>query len=127
MGRAMSAITIQQMANRIAELLEERLSVSGSGLADKLKRGGDKLPRKVRAAATELARSAEMAQSPKLYLQLDQEAIARAYDLCSQHLNGLQKWDRRRTSAERWLLSLILSLSTLALFIALILKWRGYI
>lgn len=122
----MSAIAIQQMADRVAELMETRLGIKGRGLAEKLKRGGGKLPRKVRTAASELSKAAEMAQSPKLYLQLDQAAIAQNYDLCLRHLGGLQKWARRRALMENWLLSLLTSLIVLAAIIAAILRWRGY-
>ncbi len=122
----MSATAIQQMADRVAELMEARLGVKGRGLAEKLKRGGGKLPRRVRTAAADLSKAADMAQNPKLYLQLDQAAIAQNYDLCLRHLGGLQKWARRRAMAENWLLSLITSLVILAAIIAAILRWRGY-
>ena len=127
MSEDMSAIAIQQMADRVANLLESRLKISGKGLSEKLKRGGRKLPRKVRLAATNLANWSEMSKNPKLYLQLDQEAVAEAYDTCSRHLGGLHKWDRRRAVAENWLLSLLGSLAGVALVLVLILKWRGYI
>ena len=122
----MSAITLQQMADRVAELMEARLAVKGRGLTEKLRRGGSKLPRKIRRAAQDLATAAERAQNPKLFLQLDQSAIALAYDTCLRHLNGLQKWDRRRAMAEGWALSLVLSLAFLAALIVLVLTWRGY-
>lgn len=123
----MSAITLQQMADRVAELLEARLAVKGRGLTEKLRRGGGKLPRKVRMAAQDLAAAAEMGQNPKLFLQLDQAAMALAYDTCLRHLNSLQKWDRRRAFAEGWALSLMLSLLVLAALIVLVLDWRGYL
>ncbi len=122
----MSAITIQQMADRVSELMETRLSVAGRGLSEKLKRGGRKLPRKVRVAATALAKSAELAQNPKLLLQVDPEAVAMNYDICLRHLGGLHKWDRRRAFAESWALSLITSLLVLAAIIVAVLRWRGY-
>lgn len=123
----MSAITVQQMADRVAELMETRLSVKGRGLTEKLKRGGRKLPRRVRLSAVELARAAELAQNPKLFLQVDQEAVAQNYDACLRHLGGLQKWDRRRAFAESWALSLITSLLVLAAIIVGLLRWRGYV
>ena len=122
----MSAATIQQRADRVAELMETRLKVAGRGLEEKLHRGGRKLPRRERNAATELAKAAAMAQNPKLFMQLDQEAIAQAYDTCLRHLGGLQKWGRRRAFFEGWLLSVVTSMVVLAAIIAVILRWRGY-
>ncbi len=39
----MSAITIQQMADRVAQLMEQRLRIKGAGLAEKLSRGGGRV------------------------------------------------------------------------------------
>lgn len=86
----MSAITIQQMADRVAALMEQRLGVRGNGLAEKLRRGGRRLPRKVRAEAQELADFAEKAKNPKLLVQMDQARVAACYDGCLRYLRGLQ-------------------------------------
>ena len=51
----MSAVTIQQMADRVAELLQERLSAHGVDLRARLKKAGRRLPRKVRSAGEKLA------------------------------------------------------------------------
>ncbi len=48
---AMGAATIQQMADRVAALLDEKLDVRGRTLGDRLRRGAGKLPRAVRAEA----------------------------------------------------------------------------
>ncbi len=127
MGKVMSAITLQQMADRVADLMESRLKVGGKGLSEKLKRGGNKLPRRVRAAAADLAKAADLARNPKLFLQLDQAAIAEAYDLCLRHLGELHRWDRVRGLAESWLLSLVTSLIVLGGLIFAVLRWRGYV
>lgn len=123
----MATVTLQRMADRVADLMESRLKVNGKGLAEKLKRGGNKLPRKVRVAASELAKAAELAKNPKLQMQLDHAALARSYGLCMRHLGELQKWDRRRALAEGWLLSLLTSLLVLGALIVVILRWRGYL
>jgi hypothetical protein len=91
----MSAVTIQQMADRVAGLMEERLGVSGSGLTEKLRRGRRLLPRSVRAQAQELADLAEKSKNPKLLVQIDQNRVASCYDTCVRHLSGLRKGSAR--------------------------------
>lgn len=123
----MSAATIQQMADRVAALMEERLRVRGRTLSDKLARGGRLLPRAVRAEARSLATFAEMAQNPKLLLQIDEARVAQAYDVCVRHLGGIDAWGRGRSMAMGILTSLVGNLMILALLVAAILVWRGFL
>jgi hypothetical protein len=88
-GAGMGAVAIQQMADRVADLMEERLRVRGVGLSTKLRRGRRHLPRKVALAASELADAAEKAQNPKLLVQIDQGKVAENYDICVRHLNAI--------------------------------------
>lgn len=87
----MSAVTIQQMADRIAELMEERLRIRGKDLPAKLRRGGRLLPRRVRQAAQDLATAAEKGRNPKLLVQIDMGAVAADYDLCLRHLTSVER------------------------------------
>lgn len=117
----MGAITIQQMADRVAALMEERLGIKGTGLAAKLRRGGRRLPRKVRTAAEDLAEAAHMSQNPKLLLQVDETRVAEAYDLCLRHLVT-----QRRTGV--WAAagrSLAASLVVLMVLVAGVAVWIG--
>ncbi|EEW26091.1 hypothetical protein [Rhodobacter ferrooxidans] len=122
----MGAVTIQQMADRVAGLMEERLGVKGTGLAEKLARGGRGLPRKVRNAAEDLAKFAEMAQNPRLLLQVDEAAVAEAYDICVRHLGGLAVAGRGLALAGL-LPSVLGSLLVLAALVIGLLAWRGFI
>ena len=85
----MSAVAIQQMADRVADLMEERLRVRGVGLTAKLRKGKRHLPRKVALAAHNLADASEKAQNPKLLVQIDQGKVAEDYDICVRHLNTI--------------------------------------
>lgn len=123
----MSAISIQKMADRVAELMESRLSIKGKRLDDKLRRSSGKMPRKVVRAASELSRAADLAQNPKLLLQMNSSVIARYYDTCTRYLAGAQKWQRRRAIAENWLLSVMTSLGLAAVLLGVLLYWRGYL
>lgn len=122
----MGAVTIQQMADRVAALMEERLGIKGQGLAEKLRKGGHALPRKVRDAADHLAESAHMSQSPKLMLQVNEETVAEAYDVCVKHLGS-----RRRSRGGGFLgnLAVAVGFSVLAAAVLVVgvLYLRGYL
>lgn len=90
----MGVTTVQQMADRVATLMEERLRIGGKGLREKLKRGGRMLPRKIRREAEYLAEVSELALHPKVQLMLDDARIAAAYDACIKYLNPLGAADR---------------------------------
>lgn len=123
----MSAISIQQMAERVAQLMEHRLGARGDGLQAKLKSRGRSLPRKVRHAADALAQAADFAQNPKLLLQIDHAELARNYDTCLRHLGGLKP----RAGWLDGILALAVSVATTLFVVALLvlglMRWRGLI
>jgi len=123
----MGAATIQQMADRVAALMEQRLHARGSGLAAKLARRGRALPRRVRAAASTLGQAAEMAQNPKLLIQIDDSQVAAAYDICLRYLGPLGRGARRKTAALNILASIAFSLMVVAALVVAVLVWRGYL
>ena len=123
----MGAVTIQQMADRVAELMELRLRARGSGLAEKLARGGRALPRRVRAAAGTLAEAAQMAQNPKLLVQIDELRVAAAYDICLLYLGPLGRGARRKGAALDILATMAFSLVVVAALVIGVLVWRGYL
>lgn len=123
----MTGVPIQQMADRVAGLMEERLRVRGQGLSEKLRKGGRLLPRKVRAAAEVLAQGATMAQNPKLLLQVDQAAVAAAYDICVRHLGGVNGGDRRKGLLVGVAASMAMSVLVVALLVIAVLVWRGFV
>ncbi len=121
----MSAVTIQQMADRVAVLMEERLAIKGPGFAAKLKRGGRLLPHKVREAAARLAESAHLSQHPRLLLQVDEARVAEDYDTCLRHLTSLDVWDRRKgvlISLTGTIVVILLAVGVAAVAFA---YWRG--
>lgn len=122
----MSAVTIQQMADRVAQLLEERLGVGGRDLSAKLKRAGRSLPKKVRDSGRLLATSAHRAQNPKLLGQIDMVEVTEAYDVCLKHLIAIDPVGRRRDLFAGILGSV--GFGVLVLLVALFgfLAWRGY-
>lgn len=123
----MSAASIRQMSDRIAALMEQRLGVRGDGLAEKLARGGGKLPREVREAAEHLAESAEAAQNPALFLRLDHGRIARDYDLCLRHLKRARRWEHRGELAIALLGRLAVIVLAVSALVVGLAWWRGLI
>lgn len=123
----MSAATFQQMADRVATLMEERLRIRGRGLAEKLRRGGKALPREVRAAAEALAQAADQSRNPRLLIQIAPEVVAADYDTCLRHLQALNRWDRRKAVLTGVAASILFSLIAVAGLVVAVLAWRGFL
>ena len=123
----MSAVTIQQMADRVAALMEERLHLRGKGLEAKVRKGGRLLPRKVRAAAELLAEASKMAQNPRLLMQIDDGAVAEAYDICVRHLGGVAAGSRRMDALVGIAGSIAFSVLVVAVLVLAVLYWRGFV
>ncbi len=123
----MGAISIQQMAERISALLTERLQIKGQDLADKLRRGGGRLPRKVRVAAQELATASEQSYNPKLLLQINEEKVAGNYDICVKYLTSLNKGYRIRGVLLGLSTSILFSLVAVVGLVLAVLVWRGFL
>lgn len=123
----MSAVTIQQMADRVADLMEQKLRLRGSGLAEKTRKAGRLLPKKVRLAAQALAEAAAMAQVPKLYLQLDAEKIAADYDICLKHLGAVQAGQRGKSLLVSIASGVAFSLLAVAVLVVVVVWWRGLV
>jgi hypothetical protein len=123
----MSAVTLQQMANRVAGLIEERLGVRGNGLDEKLRRGGRHLPRSVRAKARELADFAEKAKNPKLLVQIDQARAAACYDACLRYLSAQRAGSVRMRALVRVASTVALGLLVLGAVILLVQRMQGRI
>lgn len=123
----MPTTTVQQMADRVADLMGEHLKVKGKGLSQILRRGGRLLPRKIRAQARYLAEAAEQAQHPHLRLRIDMARVTEAYDGVCRHLTSLNLWERRRIAALNLLGSVAVNLLLLAAMLIAVLVWRGFL
>ena len=122
-----SGVDVQQMAGRVAELMEARLRIRGSSLSDKLRRGSRFLPRKVRKAAAYLAKSAEQARIPRMHMRLDNAEIARAYDTCIAYLKPLGAEARRKALLFDMLKGLGSGIFGAGVLVLVLLVWRGLV
>lgn len=123
----MGVTTVQQMADRVAALMEERLRIGGKGLREKLRRGGRRLPRKVRREAEYLAEVCDLAQHPKVQLMLDDARIAAAYDACVKYLNPLGAGDRVKGALIGVGGSIAFALLVVVAGVVAVIVWRGLI
>ena len=123
----MSAVTIQQMADRVAALMEQRLGVRGRSLPEKLRRGRRRLPRRLRREAALLADATAQAGHPRLMAQLDHERLSTAYDALVRHLSPLGRSERRTAMLRSIGAGAALAvLAVLCLFFG-VAAWRGLI
>ena len=123
----MSKVSIQQMADRVSALLEQRLKATGPTLEVRIKRAGSKLPRKVRDAAEALVQATQMCESPKLLMQIDYEAVAIAYDICVRHLNSVDLSKRRRGLLLDAGARIAFALLAVVVLVVGVLYWRGFV
>lgn len=123
----MTTTSVQQMADRVSELMAEHLKVRGEGLAGKLRRGGRLLPRKLRAQAQYLAEAAEQARHPHLRIRIDMARVTEAYDGLCRHLTSLNRWERRRVALLNLLGSVAFNLLAVGALLIAVLVWRGYL
>jgi len=123
----MSVTTVQQMADRVASLMEKRMNIAGKGLREKLRRGGRRLPRKVRREAEYLAEVAELAMHPKMQLMLDDARIATAYDTCVKYLNPLGASDRLKGAMLGVGGSIAFAVFVVVAGMIGVLVWRGFL
>ena len=123
----MGSVAIQQMAERVAQLMEERLKVGGKDLAAKLRRGGRALPKKVREAAELLLSASEKSRNPKLLGQIDMGAVADAYDACVKHLMSVDPSGKRRETVAGMISFVGYGVLFLLIAVIAVLVWRGYL
>jgi hypothetical protein len=123
----MNAVAIHQMADRVAQLLEERLALAGRDLAAKLAKGGRLLPKRVREGAELLAETSEKARNPKLLGQIDMSEVAEAYDVCVRHLMTVDPAGRRRETVAGMVGFVGYGILFLVIAIIAVLVWRGFL
>ncbi|MCB2094139.1 MAG: hypothetical protein KDE11_07010 [Rhodobacteraceae bacterium] len=123
----MSGMAVQKMADRVAELMEQRLRVRGVDLAAKLRRGARLLPRKVRRNAAYLAQASSTAQVPAMQARLDHQRITDAYDVCIRYLKPLGASARRRALLLDMLRGIWASALVTLTLVLVVLVWRGFV
>lgn len=116
---------LEARADRLAQLIEEKLDVRGNGLQAKIGRGGRKLPRAVREAGEQLLLAQRMAANPKLARQVDYPRIAAACDIAERTLGRIDPWERRKTIVVNWLAGNLFNLLVVLALVMVLIGWRG--
>lgn len=123
----MGVLTVQQMADRVSELLAEKLRVRGDTLERRLRKAGRRLPRRVREAAAALDQATAMTRNPKLLHMVDERRLALAYDLCLAHLNRVDPKAARRNLILDMAARMAFALLVVAVLLIATLYWRGLV
>lgn len=123
----MERTAVRQLAERVSELLEEKLAVSGKTIDARVARAGRLLPRKVRRAAKEMARANKMTRSPKLLMQIDPEKVTRAYDTCVKYLTKVDPKKRGADFRMGLLASIGQKILIVGALVVAVLVWRGFV
>ena len=123
----MGAVTIQQMADRVSALLEQKLGVRGRTLDERIRKARWRLPRAIRAEARFLETAAAQAQHPKLRVQIDEGRVARAHDACVRFLQSVDRAARRRAMLLGMASSVAFSIFSVGVLVLVVLYWRGFI
>lgn len=88
---------MKQVADGLAQMMAERLGVRrGETLAEKLRKGGRLLPKKVRREAAYIAETEARMEVPKFAFQYDAARIEKAEKMVRRFLEEVDPADRRK-------------------------------
>ncbi len=118
---------LTEQSNEIAQLLEERLGVRGTGLEAKLNKAGRLLPKWVRREAEKLIEAENIASHPKLMMKADPARYSRAHKRVRKWLKSIDPKKRRVDRALGWIGSISLSLIVFAGLLIAVLVMVGFI
>lgn len=118
---------LQARADHLAQLMEQKLGIRGTGFEAKLARAGRRLPRALRAEAEYLTLALRMQQNPRLVRQIDWPRIDRGEAALERYLQGIDAFDRRKGLVVSWLAGNALNLIIVAGLVLAMLVWRRLI
>ena len=118
---------MEDKAQALRQLLQDKFGVRSRSLRQALKRAGRRLPRAMRRQGEVLVRAEQLAAIPKLARQMRAADVDAAYNSLTSHLEAIDVADRRKG----WWLSLAGSVATNMLLVItaflIWLWWRGYV
>lgn len=118
---------LEPRAEKLAQLMEERLGLGGDGFAAKLGRAGRSLPRRIRRDGAVIVEALALQAHPKLSRQIDEARLNRAFTHIERYLRAIDPWERRKGLLLNWLAGLAFSLLVVAGLLIAAMRWRGMI
>jgi hypothetical protein len=118
---------VHNKAQMVRRELQLKLGVQSRDLDHALRKGGRRLPAKVRKQGNVLARAEFLAQNPKMARLLDGQEVETAFDIVITHLHSIDEVENRKDRV----LGVAGSVAFYLLFVGgafvVFLWWRGYV
>ena len=118
-------VDLHARTDRLAQLLEERLDIHGTGFEAKLRRAGRLLPGHLRREGEALTEALSLSSHPRLERQIDGKRLGKAADAIEKYLLNLDPWHRRRGIAVNLFANVLFRLLMVAAIVAGVIVWRG--
>ena len=112
-------------AARASALLRDRLGLRGSDLGRQLRKAGRRLPRRIRRDGETIVEADRFAAHPKMSRRIDREAVARADDRLTRHLEAIDPREARRTRLINLAALIAAQILLIAIAVLAVLSWRG--
>ena len=116
---------LRARADHLAQLMGDRLDISGDGFEAKLEHAGKRLPRHIRTEAEQIAKALEFAAHPRLSRQVDAKQMSRAARIIERYLLSVDPWARRKGIFLNWLAGIAFSLLVVGAIVLFVLFKRG--
>lgn len=121
----MAGVTVDTLAESIAEALADKLGARGDTLERQVRRAGRKLPRGVRRDVLAVAGAQRLRGNPRLERQIDLGRLEAAERRVLAYLNTVNMAERRVTGFVNALAALVLSLIVVAGLAIGVMVWQG--
>lgn len=118
---------LELRAEALAQLIEDKLGLGGTGLPAKFARAGRRLPRHIHREGAHILGALQQYRHPKLHARIDQPRLDRAFDVIEQYLASYDAAAHRRGVVLDWLAAQAFNLIALAGLTVIILRWRGFV
>ncbi|WP_146188633.1 hypothetical protein [Pseudoprimorskyibacter insulae] len=115
------------MVAKLNTLLEKKFGARRGTLERRVRKAGRRLPASVRRDLAEVAKTAKLAENPKLARQIDPAKMTAAYDRALKHLNAIDVADRRKGAILGALGVTSFNLIVVFAVLIVLLIWRGFL
>ena len=123
----MEPIVINQLADRVAGLLSEKLGAKGGDLERRLAHSRRELPLRVRRSGQTLVAAQKMGANPKLAMRIDGEDVSNSYAAISRYLVGIDAAAVRSRKRYNMMAAVATQFLMVVGLLAAVLMWRGFI